>query len=123
MLSSGDSLKTIGKISVDSQSRANVARLEGKYNFTLTRPGLINCNRFYDDGRPKIDYYAGLGDTTANYQTMIVFENINLLMQGQAQGNRVLLPNVPEGAPVKIICVGTREERLSLQCNLIEGRS
>jgi hypothetical protein len=90
----------------DSLNYMALASLESKYNFRITTLGWINCDRFYNDSRPKINYYVDLNDTAYNYQTMLVFDNIKSLMTGYISGNKVVFSNVPEGQPAKVISVG-----------------
>ena len=90
----------------DSLNYIAVARLESKYNFRITTLGWINCDRFYNDSRPKINYYVDLNDTAYNYQTMLVFDNIKSMMPGYTNGNKIVFSNVPEGESAKVISVG-----------------
>ena len=41
---------------------------------------------------------------------LLVFENINSMMNGYINGNKVLFPNVPAGMPVKIVSIGINKE-------------
>ncbi|RXK62597.1 hypothetical protein ESA94_06250 [Lacibacter luteus] len=68
--------------------------------------GWINCDRFYNDSRPKIDYIVNLGEDASNYYTMLVFDKIRSSMTGYFSGNSVVFPNVPEGESVQIISIG-----------------
>lgn len=84
--------------------------IQNKYKVDITKLGWINCDRFYTDRRKKISYQVDLGDSGMNYYCMLVFDNINSMMTGTIDGNKVSFPNIPIGEPVKIISMGINKE-------------
>jgi hypothetical protein len=80
--------------------------LEKKYSVNINSLGWINCDRFYNDSREKINYFVDLQDSAVNYFTMRVFNGMRSMMTGYMTGNKVQFFNVPVGEPVKIISIG-----------------
>jgi len=80
--------------------------MQNKYGVNITKLGWINCDRFYNDSREKIQYAVDLGDDANNYYTILVFDQIKSMMNGYADGNRVLFDHVPQGETVKVISIG-----------------
>lgn len=90
----------------NSKLGAVLSRLNNLFSVEITSLGWINCDRFYNDARPKVDYIVNIKDTAANYYTMLVFDRLKSSMTGYVSGNSVVFPNLPEGEPVKIISIG-----------------
>ena len=90
-------------------SPAFMASLEKRFSVEVSALGWINCDRFYNDNREKIPYYVDLGDTAANYYTILVFDRIKSMMTGAVAGNRVLFTNVPKGETARVISVGIKD--------------
>lgn len=80
--------------------------LSDRFSVDIRSLGWINCDRFYRDGRPRIEYYVDLKDTASNYYTLLVFDKIKSMMTGYTEGNKVVFPNVPEGETARVISVG-----------------
>lgn len=77
------------------------------YVLTSKQLGWINCDRFLQDPSPKTDFIVsakGVNDP----QIMLVFEEINSVMQPDTTGGQFVFHNLPEGKKVKII--GTAEQ-------------
>jgi hypothetical protein len=84
-------------------------KLASNYNVDIRTLGWINCDRFYNDGRPKIPFIVDLQDTASNYYTMVIFDEVKSMMTGAVNGKKVLFNNIPEGIKAKIISVGIRD--------------
>jgi hypothetical protein len=80
--------------------------LEKKYGVNISSLGWINCDRFYNDRREKINYFVDLQDSAVNYFTMMVFNEMRSMMTGYIMGNQVQFSSVPVGESVKIISIG-----------------
>lgn len=80
--------------------------INNRYGVSIDRLGWINCDRFYNGVGEKTDYVVQLGDSAANYYTLLVFNNINSVMSGYVSGKTALFPNVPEGMDVTVVSVG-----------------
>lgn len=96
----------------DSVTYMTLSKLESRYSFRLNTLGWINCDRFYNDRRPKINYSITLNDPANNFHTMLVFEDINSIMQGTINGNKVVFQNVPVGETAKVISVGVQDGKI-----------
>jgi len=84
-------------------------KLTNRFSVDISSLGWINCDRFYDDYRPKIDYIVNLGDKASNYYTLLVFDNIKSMMSGFVSGNKVAFRNVPEGESAKIVSISIKD--------------
>lgn len=84
--------------------------VQDKYSVNLNSLGWINCDRFYNFPGEKFQFAVNLEDSAKNYYTVLVFDNINSMMNGYINGNKVLFPNVPAGMPVKIVSIGINKE-------------
>ncbi len=90
----------------DSAYQHLINDLSGRYAVDIQKLGWINCDRFYKDSRPKINFEVDLPDSATGYYTVLVFDNIKSMMTGYLSGNRVIFPNVPAGENVKLVSVG-----------------
>lgn len=98
------------RAAVDTMAKPGfMASLEKRFSVEISTLGWINCDRFYNDNREKIPYYVDLGDTAANYYTILVFDRIKSMMTGYVGGNRVMFSNVPKGEPARVISVGIKD--------------
>ena len=102
----GDKIPKSGK----QTSEVLMAEVNGKYSVDLTRLGYINCDRFYNDNRPKYDYVVNLNDDAKCYYTVMLFENFNSLFDGMYKNTKVGFANVPKNEPVKIISIGINKK-------------
>lgn len=108
------SAKTTGNTQTDAAfTDKNLNDLAKKYSVDVRNLGWINCDRFMNDGRPKVDFYVDLSDTATNYYTLLVFDNIRSMMTGQVNGNRVVFRNVPSGAKAKVISLTIKDGKPS----------
>jgi len=73
----------------------------GIYIFQATKFGWINCDRFYDDQREKIDFIVTA--PSADSKAFIVFDDINSIMSGRFVEGNFAFPNVPVNSKVKVI--------------------
>jgi hypothetical protein len=88
------------------QASGLLKNIQNKYSVNVSKLGWINCDKFTNDPREKLQYAVNLGDSAKNYYTMMVFDNIKSIMNGYADGNRVVFNNVPKGENVKVISIG-----------------
>jgi hypothetical protein len=83
-----------------------------KFGVNINRLGWINCDRFYNDARPKTELIVDLGDNPNNYNTMLVFDNFASIMSPSSkQGNTIRFLNLPEGEAARIVSVGIRNDK------------
>lgn len=85
------------------------SQMASRYSVDIRTLGWINCDRFLQDRRPKIQFIIDLQDTASNYYTMLIFDEVKSIMNGAVSGNKVLFNNIPEGIKAKIICVGIKD--------------
>ena len=90
----------------DNRYAKLIENIKTKYSVDIKKFGWINCDRFYNDSREKIQYAVNLGDSAKNYYTVLVFDKIKSMMNGYVDGNRVIFSNLPKGEKVKIISIG-----------------
>ena len=87
-------------------SKDNLNNLADRYSIDIRKLGWVNCDRFYRDNRPKIDYIVQLNEPASDYCTLLVFENMKSMMSGSIEGKKIIFRNVPEGEPVKVFSIG-----------------
>lgn len=86
-------------------------KIAARYSVDITTLGWINCDRFYNDNRPKISFVVNLPDTASGYSTFLVFDKIKSMMTGATYGNQVRFTNVPAGETVRVISVGIQDKK------------
>jgi hypothetical protein len=83
-----------------------------RFGVNINRLGWINCDRFYQDARPRVELIVDLGDNPDNYNTILVFDNLNsILPRSSAQGNSIRFSNVPAGEPARVVAFGVRNDK------------
>jgi TonB family protein len=75
-----------------------------QYIFCASRLGWINCDRFYKDNNPKIDYLVNIGNTE-NVDIKIVFNEINSILTGWTNKGKYIFNNVPTGHSITLVAV------------------
>ncbi len=104
----------VDSIANEKMNRA-AQQLGTKYGVDINRLGWINCDRFYKTN-PTTDFIVSLGDSAANYCTMLLFDRIQSLMNGYAAGKKVVFPQVPPGEKVSIISIGINRQGQPVYC-------
>lgn len=105
----GISFSTTGTVLKKTFNNTNLNALANRFSVDIRTLGWINCDRFYRDNRPKVDYYVNLKDTALNYHTVLVFEDMKSMMQGLISGNKVIFMGVPKGISARVISVGIQD--------------
>lgn len=90
-------------------SNTNLSNLAKRFSVDIRELGWINCDRFYRESGPRIDYIVNLGDTASNYYTLLVFDNIKSMINGTITGNKVRFNQMPLGLKARLISVGIRD--------------
>lgn len=76
---------------------------------SLNKMGWINCDRFYRDQRPKVQYAV---TAPAETELMVLqFTKIRSQMYGQKAGDCWVFPNLPEGEPVKLVAIAMKGDQ------------
>jgi hypothetical protein len=92
--------------SMQSASRTLHEKVKEKYGVDIRQLGWINCDRFYNDPREKIEYVVQLGDTASNYYTMLIFDKLNATLNGYTYGTNAMFRGLPADEPVTIVSIG-----------------
>lgn len=90
-------------------SNSNLSILAKRFSVDIRELGWINCDRFYRDNGPRIDYIVNLGDTASNYYTLLAFDNIKSMINGTVSGKQVRFNQMPLGLKARLITVGIRD--------------
>lgn len=75
-----------------------------QYLFSTSKLGWINCDRFYRDNSPKVDYFVNIGKSK-QVDIKIVFNNINSILAGSTIDNKYRFDNVPTGHSVTLVAL------------------
>lgn len=73
--------------------------------------GWINCDRFYQSAEKKVDYAVNVKDKIGDMKIVIVFKEMNSIMQGYQQDGRTKFAKVPINQPIKIIGISYENEK------------
>ncbi|HOZ88392.1 MAG TPA: hypothetical protein PL029_11580, partial [Bacteroidia bacterium] len=76
----------------------------GKYLLSSSKLGWINCDRFYRDPAPKINYIVDGGDAT-EINMNLVFHSVKATLSGFGKGTECTFNSVPTGKKVTIVAV------------------
>jgi hypothetical protein len=102
-----DSLLFVEKRKADSILFVKQEEFEGRYNFSITGLGWINCDKFFTGTQPRVEFSINVGtnmeDAMSNYN--LVFTNIKSVMKGRYENGHVSFGKLPEGEDVKLVCV------------------
>jgi hypothetical protein len=83
-----------------------------KFGVNINRLGWINCDRFDNDSRPKLELVVDIGDNPDNYNTLLVFDNFASIMRPSSKnGTTIRFLNLPEGEPARVVSVGIRNDK------------
>ncbi|HEX2627551.1 MAG TPA: hypothetical protein VHM26_01015 [Chitinophagaceae bacterium] len=88
--------------------------LRNQYGVDLRSLGWINCDRFFNNPGPMINFYVEVDKPAAISYTYLVFERFQSILPAQmiAGSSIIIFPNVPANEKVKIICVGAEKGKL-----------
>lgn len=107
-------------VAKNSLTNTQLKKLSEKYSVNIQSLGWINCDRFYNDNRTKIEYVVNLNDNASNYYTVLIFDRIKSIMPGYIAGNKVIFTNVPTGESAKIVSVGIQKEKPVLAVQAVQ---
>ncbi len=86
----------------------NLAQAEmsdiSRYILSTSKLGWINCDRFYRDNNPKIDYFVNVGNSK-HIDIKVVFNSINSVLTGYTKDNKYYFNNVPTGHKVTLVAL------------------
>jgi TonB family protein len=75
-----------------------------QYLFSTSKLGWINCDRFYKDSSPKINYFVNIGNSK-KVDIKVVFNNFNSILTGSVRNNTYTFDNVPIGKSVTLVAL------------------
>lgn len=101
--------RTYDTLATDNLNTGLMA-VNNRYGINISRLGWINCDRFYNSDEEKADYVVQLGDSAANYYTLLVFDKINSVMNSYASGHTAIFTGVPVGMKVTVVSVGVNNK-------------
>jgi hypothetical protein len=73
--------------------------------------GWINCDRFYQTPEKKLDYVVNVKDKIGDMKIVIVFKEMNSIMQGYHQAGQTKFAKIPINQPIKIIGISYENEK------------
>lgn len=84
------------------------------YEFTVPTLGWINCDRFLNDPRPKVNFTLNLGErcNAGDFISQLVFVNYKSVMNAVYSGNKISFLNIPVNEPVYLISVGVKDGKV-----------
>lgn len=84
-----------------------------RYLFSTSQLGWINCDRFYKDSRPKIEYFVQTNETEETL-IKVVFHSVKSIMSGYPKSDRYSFANVPQGEKVTIVAFKSKNDKVLL---------
>ena len=83
------------------------------YLFTSSQLGWINCDRFFKNNTPRIDYVVDAGQSTDTRVTL-VFHSLKAILNGGQYNNRYKFGNIPTGEKVTVVAMKRVDNRTLL---------
>lgn len=91
------------KTTNENLQQAEISEIS-QYIFSASQLGWINCDRFYKDNNPKIDYVINIRNA-ANMDIKIVFNEINSILTGLSNKGKYIFNNVPTGHSITLVAL------------------
>lgn len=91
------------QVNDDNLSETKMSEVS-QYLFSTSKLGWINCDRFYRDNNPKVDFFVNIGKSK-QVDIKIVFNNINSILTGSTKDNKYSFNNVPTGHSVTLVAL------------------
>jgi|GEM_PF-6021766 len=95
-----------GNAGYDTVELRRADSLQGRYNFSVTTTGWINCDRFFDDRSPRVEFAISGNKDEKIYCSYLVFKDIKSVLPSYANNNKCTFYDVPEGKNVTLITLG-----------------
>ena len=81
-----------------------------RYIFSSSKLGWINCDRFFNDSRQKLDLFVKTGEYD-DLNIKLVFHSIKSIVTGAQIGNSYNFKQVPIDEKVTVVAIGKRNQR------------
>jgi len=95
-----------GIVGYDTVELRRADSIQGRYNFSVTTTGWINCDRFSNDNLPKVEFTISGNKDEKIYCSYLVFKDIKSVLPSYANNNKCTFYDVPEGKNVTLITLG-----------------
>jgi TonB family protein len=100
------------KIKSDSLQDSDISEVN-EYIFSVTQLGWINCDRFYNNDKPLINFFIQ-GDKSNNIIVNAIFHRFKSLMPGENKSGRITFNNVPLGEKITIVAIKVVNNKIFL---------
>ncbi len=121
-----DSARYADWLNRDTLATGNTTTTDASaYRFTISMLGWINCDRFLNDPRPKVNLTINLGEgnDAANFMSQLVFTRFRSVINCVYNGNKIQFQNIPENDLVQIVSVGVRDGKVISSVHEIKATS
>ncbi len=75
-----------------------------RYLFSTSQLGWINCDRFYPNNTPRIDYVIDAGESSENHASL-VFHSMKAILDGYSTDTKFRFFRIPAGEKVTIVVI------------------
>lgn len=72
--------------------------------FSVSQLGWINCDRFYSDPNPKVDFVFN-HEASKNVNIKLVFHKMKSVLPGRYREGEIVFPNVPTKQDVTVVAL------------------
>lgn len=86
-----------------SLSKASISAVSA-YLFSSSKLGWINCDRFYRNSSPRVDYSVNVG-SSQQAEIKIIFNDINSVLNAWVKDGRYVFYNLPIGMSITLFAV------------------
>lgn len=115
LITKQDFLSYTERLRQDSINYQKQATYQNQYSFTINNLGWINCDRFLNDPRIKVNFKVDLGNeiTVENCNSQLVFTRFqSVLIPYNGGGHKIQYLKLPEGEPVVLVNVAVKNDKV-----------
>lgn len=115
LVSEKDSATYMSQLRSDSMYVENQKKLATGYNFNIVQMGWHNCDKFFSDPAPRVNFTLNLGEgyEAGNFVSQVIFPKYRqMVLQASYSGNQIQFEKVPEGEKVHLISIGVKEGKV-----------
>ncbi|HEY4150194.1 MAG TPA: hypothetical protein VGM41_14745 [Chitinophagaceae bacterium] len=109
-----DSMAYISRVITDSMAFFSTSGRLKEYTFNISNLGWINCDRFENDPRPRVDFVVdpGPGINTSLLRSQLVFTRYQSLAQGYYHNNKLSYGKIPVGEKIQLVCLCVKNGKM-----------
>lgn len=100
------------KVKSDSLQDSDIKEVN-RYIFSVTQLGWINCDRFYKNYNPLVNFFIR-NDNSSKTIVNVVFRRFKALIPGKKQSGKITFKNIPVGEDVTIVALKTVNNKIFL---------